>query len=69
MTEKLPTAQQLERVILAAFGAKDMEGVVAGLRVMVVVDAVRADEIRATIQTALRIQRDRLTASETEEPA
>lgn len=54
----LPTADQLSDVVIVALNVGDMEGVVAALRVMAVVDPRRADEMLSAIELGLAMRRE-----------
>lgn len=54
----LPTADQLSDIVIVALDSGDMEGVVAALRVMAVVDARRAAETLAAIELGLAMRRE-----------
>ena len=54
----LPTADQLSDIVIVALDNGDMEGVVAALRVMTVVDLRRAAETLAAIELGLAIRRE-----------
>ena len=54
----LPTADQLSDIVIVALDSGDMEGVVAALRVMTVVDPRRAAETLAAIELGLAMRRE-----------
>ncbi len=54
----LPTADQLSDIVIVALDSGDMEGVVAALRVMAVVDPRRAAETLAAIELGLAMRRE-----------
>ena len=54
----LPTADQLSDIVIVALDSGDMEGVVAALRVMAVVDPKRAAETLAAIELGLAMRRE-----------
>lgn len=54
----LPTADQLSDIVIVALDSGDMEGVVAALRVMAVVDPRRAAETLAAIELGIAMRRE-----------
>lgn len=54
----LPTADQLSDIVIVALDSGDMEGVVAALRVMAVVDPRRSAETLAAIELGLAMRRE-----------